>query len=292
MNIPDLLQFNSIASSLDTVSGNLQRVQEQLATGKRVAVASDDPAAFAQAANLNSQQNAITNDISLGSQIQARLNTIDGALADAGNAITSAIASATQGADASVNTTQMATIGTQVQAALQQLVSSANLQYSGAYVFGGNQTLSAPYSTTGVYSGDTGGNSVKFSNGVAAQLSFDGKSIFGDTATGAIGAMVNLANALSAGNKTGVAAALPALQSALQQVASARGALGSNLQAVNNMITDSNSNSVAVTGAIDSLTGLNVADAAATNSQLQLQQQALVSLASDMAKMPLVNVLA
>jgi flagellar hook-associated protein 3 FlgL len=290
--ISDLSQFNSLGSALDRVTSNLQQIQQQLATGKRVNAPSDDPAAYATASSLNAEQSAASNDAALGAQIQGRLTTMDGAFATAANAINSAITTATQGADATVNASQMATLATQVQGALQQLVSAANQRYLNAYVFAGNQSLNAPFSGAGAYSGDSGGNSVTFSNGVTAQLSFDGKAIFGDNTGGAIGAMLNLVSALQSGNKAAVSAVLPQLQTALQVISSARATLGTGLATINGVVSDANSQVTSLTGAISKLTDLDVATAVAKENQAQLQQQARVSLASEMAKKPLVNVLA
>ena len=61
---------------------------------------------------------------------------------------------------------------------------------------------------------------------------------------------------------------------------------------VNGVVSDANSQVTALTGAISNLTDLDAATAVAKENQAQLQQQALVSLASEMAKTPLVNVLA
>ena len=290
--ISDLSRFNSLANSLDLVSSNLQQVQQQLATGKRVNAPSDDPVAYAQAASLAAEESAASNDSSLGTQIQSRLNTINGAFTAAINAISSAITTATQGADGTISASQMAALATQVQGTLQQLVSAANQQYMNAYVFAGNQSLTVPFSTAGAYSGDSGGNSLTFSNGVTAQISFDGREIFGDNTGGAIGAMQNLVNALRTGNQAAVSATLPQLQTALETVANAQATLGASLNTVNGVVSNANSQVISLTSAISTLTDADIAAMSTNESQDQLQQEALVSLASNLAKTPLVNVTA
>ena len=290
--ISDLSQSNFLANALNLVTSNLQQIQEQLATGKRVSVPSDDPVAYAEASALNAEQSAASNDSTLGSQIQGRLNTMDGAFTSAVNAINSAIQTATQGASGTVNASQMATLATQAQGTLQELIAAGNQQYLNAYVFGGNQSLNAPFSGAGAYSGDTGSNSVTFSNGTAVQLSSDGQAIFGDNTSGAIGAIVNLVSALQSGNEAAVSATLPQLQTALQQVATAQAALGNGLAMVNNIVNNANSEVTSLTTASGNLVDADVASLAAQESELQLQQQALVSVESGLAKESLVDVLA
>jgi flagellar hook-associated protein 3 FlgL len=229
MKVSDLSLFNSLTDSIIDAGSNLSTAQQQLATGKRVVEPSDDPAAFAQADLLQISESATTNDGNLASQVQNRLNASDGALSGISNAITSAIASATQGADGSVNASQMATIAQTVQGQLTELIQSANTNYAGVYLFGGNQTAAPPFSTVGAYAGDAGTNSAAFSTGASIQVTFNGKSIVGDSTSGAIGAMTSLISALNSGNQAAVAAALPQLNAALEQVATARASVGSSL---------------------------------------------------------------
>lgn len=292
MTVSDLTLFNSLASSLDQSLGNIQLTQQQLATGKRVNQPSDDPLAFAQAQLLNEQQSAVSNNVPLAQRTQGQLTTMDNALANVADAVNSAISVATQGADGSVNTSQMTVLATQVQSILNQVVGAANLQYAGSYVFGGNQVLTTPFSPAGAYAGDNAGNSVTFSNGTKVQLTYSGQSIFGDNTTGLIGALTSLVIGLGAGNKAAVSAALPQLQTALQTLAVSRGTLGASLNTVTQLVSDSNSEMTTLQSTASSLTGIDLAKAAMQEQETMLQQQALVSVGSSLGKLPLINILA
>jgi flagellin-like hook-associated protein FlgL len=133
---------------------------------------------------------------------------------------------------------------------------------------------------------------VTFSNGNQVQTNFDGHAIFGDTSSGLIATLNSLASALNGGNQAAVSAALPQLQTALANLASDRGNLGINLQTANNLVTDATNQSTTLQTEISNLVGVNVAQAATTEQELALQQQALVSMGSELAKIPLVNILA
>src|SRR5271157_1505764 len=197
MAVADITLFDNLAFSLDSVMNQIQQTEVQLGTGKRVNQPSDDPVAYGTAVVLNAQESAAKNDVSLAQQIQGKLTTADGSLASATNAINSAIALATEGADGSLNTNQMQGLAQEVGGALSAVLQAANLQYGGAYVFAGNKSLTAPYSPSGAYSGDSGSNTFTFSNGASVHLSFSGNSIFGDNTSGVIGTLVSLQNALN-----------------------------------------------------------------------------------------------
>jgi hypothetical protein len=136
---------------------------------------------------LNTQQSAVSNDLSLAQQSQGRLTTIDNTLSTVADAINS-ITTATQGADGSISASQVQTLATQAQLILAQVIGSANMQYEGAYVFGGNQVLTPPYSASGVYSSDNSTNSVTFSDGTTV-MTFAGPSVFGDSTSGLVSSL-------------------------------------------------------------------------------------------------------
>ena len=292
MGISDLSLFNSLSLSLDNTTSNLQALEQQLGTGKRVNQPSDNPAAFAQGELLAAQQSAVTNDVSIASMAQTQLTATDGALSTVNNALDTAVQDATQGADGTLNASQMASIGQAVAGLLTQVIGAANFQYGESYIFGGNQVLTPPYDAAGNYSGDAGANSAKLSDGTQLQLTFNAQSIFGDPSTGPIGALTALQSALNSGDQTAVAATLPQLQAAITQIAQVRSGIGGAINNAGNEATAGNTDLVSLTSSITSITGLDVAQAAANLQELDLQEQALVNVGTDLGKIPLINVLA
>ena len=111
MGVSDLSLFNSLAFGLDGSTSNLQQVEQELATGKQVNQPSDNPTAYASSQVLNAQESAVSNDLVLGQQVQSQLTTASNALSNVTSSINSAITIATQGADSSINTSEMATLG-------------------------------------------------------------------------------------------------------------------------------------------------------------------------------------
>ena len=267
-------------------------MEQQLATGKQVSQPSDNPTAFGAAQILNAQASSISNDLLLGQQVQSQLNTADSALANVDTALNSALSIATEGADGSASVSAMAALGAQVQALQQQVIGAANSQYGGSYLFGGDQVQTPPYDSAGTYTGNTATNAVTFGNGTSVQTNFNGLTVFGDNSTGLIATMGALAAALNSGDKAAVAAALTQLQTALTTVATARGSLGGNLTAANNVVTDAGSQNITIQAALQNLIGTDIPKAAIKQQEALLQEQALVALGTGLAKIPLINILA
>ncbi len=292
MAISDLSLFNSMATALDTTTANIQNIQQSLASGKRVVQPSDDLVDYGDAELLTAQNSAVTNDISTGTQVQGLLTTADNALSNVGNWVNAASSIATQGADGTTSAAQMSTLATQVQSILTQVTGAANTEYADAYIFAGSQTGAPPYDASSNYVGDSTTNFATFSDGTKVQTTFDGSAIFGDSSTGLIGTLTTLENALQTGNQSAVASTLSALQTAVQSVATARGSVGINESTLQDFLTNANTESTTLQGSISSLTDTDVASAALNQQQTLLQEQALVSMASGLGKIPLVDILA
>jgi len=291
MPISDLSLFNSMAYALDQTTGHIQDIQQSLATGKQVIEPSDNLVNYGQAQLLGARASAVANDINTGQQVQGVLTTADNALAEVGNWLNSAMAVATEAADGSVSTAQMTTLAGQVQSMLQQVIGAGDTEYSGSYMFGGSQTATPPFDANGNYAGDNGSNFATFSDGTKIQNTFDGSAILGDANNGVIGALTALRNALQAGDKVATAATLSQIQAATQSVATARGNIGVNEQALSNFLTNANTESTTLQTSISNLTDVDVAQAALDQQQALLQEQALISMASGLGKIPLVNIL-
>jgi flagellar hook-associated protein 3 FlgL len=291
MAISDLSLFNSMAFALDTTTANIQNIQQEVASGKQVVQPSDNLVNYGQAQLLSARASAVNNDINTGQQVQGLLTSADNSLASVGNWVNSAISIATQGADGTMNTSNMSTLGAQVQSILQQVIGEGNTQYAGAQLFAGSQTNTTPFDSSGNYAGDSGTNFATFSDGTKIQTTFDGQAILGDANSGLIGTLTSLQNALQTGNQTAVAATLSQLQASLQSVATARGNIGINEQSLQNFLSNANTESTTLQTSISSLTDADVAQLALDQQQALLQEQALVSMASGLGKIPLVNIL-
>jgi flagellar hook-associated protein 3 FlgL len=277
--------------ALDQTTSNIQTIEQQLSTGKQVVEPSDNLVNYGQAQLLSARSSAVSNDINTATQVQGSLTTADNALSSVSNWLDSAISIATQGADGSISTSQMATLGGQVQSILQQVTGAANTQYARAYLFGGSQTGNAPYDPSGNYLGDATNTYASFSDGTRIQSTFNGQAIFGDSTTGAIGALTSLQNALQSGNKTATASTVAQLQTALTSVATADGNVGVNENSVQTFLTNANTESTTLQTSISNLTDADVAQASLNEQEALLQEQALVSMASGLGKIPQVNII-
>jgi flagellar hook-associated protein 3 FlgL len=136
--IPNSLSTSAIQDYLQTDNQQLIKLQQQISTGQKIQVPSDDPIAASQTLALQGQltfattaQNNVQTDNSL-------LGATDTALGSVSSLLNSAKSLVMQGIGSSTSTTQKQALADQAGALLQQAVNLANTQFRGRYLFGGS----------------------------------------------------------------------------------------------------------------------------------------------------------
>ncbi len=157
--------FTNQTITIDNLVAKQSQQGNELSSGKRLNIASDDPTHIAQDLSLR-------NDIAQGNQtgdnmanLSAELTTVDGALSSVTDVLSKARALAVSGASDALTDQQRKAMATQVDGLLGELVGLGNTQYAGKYVFGGTaQVTQAP-----VKPGGTPTSQVTFSGNLQSQ---------------------------------------------------------------------------------------------------------------------------
>lgn len=163
-----------------------QRVQQQLATGIRVQRPSDDPIAAARVLPLQSELRALDRISSNALTARDSIDLAAFSLQQASDLLIRGRELAIQGANDTVGGIERRTLGEEVEQLLQQLLTVANTQNGGRYLFGGTSDRSAPFERvdeTGgtsrvLYRGTRGQREVEVAPGVRTATNFAGSSVF------------------------------------------------------------------------------------------------------------------
>lgn len=217
-------------ASVDTLQTQLNQAQLELTSGLRVNKASDAPQQigdiFQTRADLG---NATQVDQNL-TRVQSQAQAADSALQSAVQLLDNAGTLGLQGAGdlTSANASQRATLASQVQGLISQMVAISRTAVDGVYIFSGDQGASPSYqvdpsSANGVdrliqtqataeASDPTG---VKFQVAKTAQDLFDQRDSSDNfTAQNVFASLQNLQNALQGGNSTTIAQAVDGINTA------------------------------------------------------------------------------
>jgi flagellar hook-associated protein 3 FlgL len=284
---PDLIP--SLLASIQQDEQNMNTATEQLSSGRNVNQLSDDPAAVAA---LVGNQNRTSEDDQFLQNIgglQSRLQAADSTLSNVVTVLTRAISLGTEGANGVLSASDRQAVASEVQGLTSQLLSLANTQYQGTYLFSGTAVTTQPFTlntatNTVSYNGNTNTTSVELSTGYSIKTSVPGSQLFTNAAGNAFGALQNLYSSLISGNNIGQA--VTQLNSALTQVGIQRVFYGNALNQIESSQSFLNQDTISLSSQQNALVAVDPAKAASDLAQAQIATQAVVSGTSRVLTLP------
>lgn len=160
MRISTLTIFNQSSRALNDQQANLLHVGQQIASGRRVLVPSDDPLAASKAVQV-SQSQAITSQYT-GTRVAARnsLSMEESVLGSVADAIGSAKTLILEAANGTLSDADRASAASQLEGIFHTVMGQANAaDGNGRYLFGGYQDKTPPFVVNGAgqvqYVGDS-----------------------------------------------------------------------------------------------------------------------------------------
>ena len=276
--------ITNLTGALDQSSALQAQLTAELSSGLRVPSLSDDPAAVAQSALLNTALSQTDTYVRTAAGVTSRLQVADSALGEAVTQATSAISVAVQGAGGTLNAANYSAFGQQISGIRDSILALANTSYSGTYLFSGSQGTTKPFSldtttvpATTVYAGDAQVQTIATPNGQAIQVNLPGASVF----AGVLDALNKLvADFASVGPGNTIAADGSALTAALGQLSNQRTVLDTSINRLQSTSTYAQTQSANVTAAQSALVAADPAQVATQLSATETQHQALLSVIS------------
>jgi flagellin-like hook-associated protein FlgL len=201
--VSNLLKSNLTTSSITRTQQDLVNVQNELATGSRLNLPSDDPgdaAVVQQLQKLLEQRGAYSDNLK---SAQSQLGEVDSSLADLTDLIQQAqtIASANVGSDVTADQRQgAAAIVTSLQS---QALSVGNKQFDGVFLFAGDRSTAPPFveDVGGVkFVGDSNVLKNVYDENTKLPFMVDGANVFGALSTRMQGS-VDLSPSLTASTR-------------------------------------------------------------------------------------------
>ncbi len=144
MRITNSLQYTSLQTNIETSLGELNTVQRQISTGKKLTDFSDDPSGASQSLALRSALADNSQYQRDADSAKSYLSAADGALLSVSTVVQSARQIAVQGANSSQSPDSLKALSSQVDGIIQQVTQLANTDLHGTYLFGGTQTKTPP----------------------------------------------------------------------------------------------------------------------------------------------------
>ncbi|ENM6598118.1 flagellar hook-associated protein 3 [Listeria monocytogenes] len=182
MRISTNQQANSIINQLNNVSGNLAKYQLQVSSGKKYESMSENPGATAQILSYNhvlSQLNREKTDVT---EAKSLLNTAETSLSSMSTSMNRVNALVLQAINGTSDKDNMSQSAEEIKGLLDVLISVANSEDDGRYVFSGSSTSVKPFTTdktTGeiIYNGTTENKKFRVTDTLEVEVFHDGSAM-------------------------------------------------------------------------------------------------------------------
>ena len=292
------LTFNPMTDGIDainTAASNLAKAQQQVATGKRINLPSDDPQGIKTAILERALMGGLDAYAQSTNAASSRLASADTMLSDIVDKITSAISTAT-GAQGSTATQPVRDAAVATLAGLRDaLAGDINTSSQGVHIFAGSKSNAVPYAKVGgawVYQGDNTPVQVAVQDGRKVTIGFDGQAVFqGGASTDLLSTIDGLITSINGGDDAATGTGIQDLQNAFSRATQAQARLGSD----ENAVTDVTSQLTALRTAADArrskVEDANLAQAATAMQQSDTAYRAALGAVSSVEKISLLDYL-
>jgi flagellar hook-associated protein 3 FlgL len=285
MRVTSAEMYRNFLSDLEKLNASYNKVSQQISSGKKLAQLKDSPAGSAELVSLTELASEIDTyrcNMDSGSYF---LRAAESALNEVNNIFTSIYTRGSQAGSELMTSEARAAIGTEVRTLRDQILSLANSQVRGRYIFGGSQTLSPPFELTGdsvAYQGDDEVTKAAINDGVEVPLGVTGDETFNTVFV----AIESLLTALDGNDIPGIQSALTQFSSAFTELGQVRGQIGSGLSVMEHITTVLDSKELNLTERRGIIEDANMAEAAVKLKQIQTALQAAMTSGGNMLSMP------
>jgi len=179
--------YNNVSLSLYRYGEKMSRLQEQASTGSRINRASDDPSNAYNVLTINSEQKSLEGYIENLSEVMSYLEISSSVIGQMQPALTEAEKTITQLSSGTYTEAGRQRAAEGINDLLEQVVSYANKEHMGQYIFGGDDSYSVPYEvertdgqvTRVTYQGSQQTRDIGVAPGVQMHNCYVGDELFG-----------------------------------------------------------------------------------------------------------------
>ncbi len=270
--------ITNLVSALDQTQSDEEQYTSELSSGVSVTSLSSNPVAAGENVLLLNQIEQDDSFTSSATQVTGQLQVADSALGSVVTELTQAISLATSANNGTMNASDINSVGTELQSIEDEVVSLANTEYQGQYVFAGTDSSTEPFDSAGTYQGNEGVNYLVTPNGQQIQLNVPGSDIFnggGNSSVSVFGALNALIADYSSVSSTSplnteqAAADTATLNSALNWLSQQRVTIDDSINQISTASSAATNEGTQLTSA---QTDLMQADVAQVSTQLSLSE--------------------
>lgn len=303
--------YNGKQNMLDS-QAKLNKLQNQLSTGRKVMSPSDDPVAAARGLLVSQSQSVNKQYMNNQDIALQQLDMTDSILGNMSSTLTNVVSSAVQGGNGAYSAAERRSIATELKQQLSALVDMANSKTAtGEYIFGGYRSNEKPFSDSGsgiTYNGNGGTQQLQVESSSQVSITENGSEVFmrvldkngnpipdgsgnNQTLFGSLQKMIDFLEGASGTSKADYDRELDNLNASLDHISRERASVGARQAMVTSLNASSQDLDGQYAATLSSLQDLDYAAAISDFTFQQTQLQAAQQTFSKVSQSSLFNYL-
>jgi len=285
------MQFTLAQSTINNRRSELLRVQEQIATGRRINTFAEDPVASRKVLQEQGTLRATESWRRTSGEAQLLLETADSVLASTGDALDRAYELAVQMANDTYGDENRQTAADEVRQLRERVVELANSERNGRTLFSGLGNQPDPFAIDGVFTGDTGRLQVPVGRRAFLDATLGGGEPFLDAAGGrnTIETLIELENRIRTNDGSQVSDIIEEVQGTIDRSARARQQIGQRLTRLENIQDALDRSELAAQATLVQERDTDIADAVVKLRESETGLQAALSITGRLDDLSLLN---
>jgi flagellar hook-associated protein 3 FlgL len=291
MRISTNTMYQTAIAKISTLQAEQSKLQQQIASEKRILTPSDDPIAASRALAISSSQSQNAQYANNRQIANMHLTGLDNSMDSITELLTSTRTTLV-GSAGTLSTDQRAVLSTNLKASLETLIGFANTKDAiGNYMYAGFQSDTAPFTATATgatYNGDSNQQLLQVDDQRKMAVNVPGDSLFQAGGNDLFSIYSSLAAILDnpastdADVRNAVAAAISNMDAGISTVANARSTVGSKMNELDALNNSGDSRKLQYAQALSELVDLDYAQAISDLSQrkvvLEAAQQSFIKV--------------
>jgi len=295
MRVADNFRYQLYQTTLSNLKAQMDNSTQEIASGKKVIVPSDDPSSYAQnlqilaAQSQNSQYKSNLDSLqALGSYYTTSVNSI-------GDILSSVQQLAVEMASSTVNADSRTSAAETVNDLINQLATLGNTKVGDTYIFGGTKANTPAYASDGTFLGSAQVGQVAVNSSTTVGAGISGQTVFTGTANGQavdiFQTLHTLSQDLSTNNTSGLQTDITSINNCVDLTANNLAYVGTYTKNINNLLTTNEAEDTTLAQSSSDLVSVDMAKAISDYSTLSTAYQAALYTMSKVESISILNYL-
>lgn len=269
---------------------------QQMSSGRRISVPSDDPDGMSRWIQTRSQIARNDQFVQNVAGIKALYHTADSTLSSVVLAMNRAISLGVRGANGTNSQPDRDAVAQEIRGIEDDILTLANVSFAGGYVFSGTATRTQPFrkdSATSeiVYDANSGVVEASIGENQSVPLNVPGNELFMAPGASVFQSLHNLASALESGDEDAIASATSAVRAAFDHLSAKRVFYGNAIQQLEAHVISLGAEKIQLASQENDIAGVDSAEAITRLLNAETARETMLKAAGTISRLSLLDFL-